>query len=291
MSLTTVATAAPESHRGADREIAPRAQKLEFGADTPHHWMDGDPYMTNLMNAFSLTFPEGERFFINAVRHFRDRVTDPQLEKQVKGFLAQESLHRREHDTFNDWLRSQGFNVDKYYAEVVEMLASKGLLDIPMVRLAVTCALEHFTAMLAESWLTTDELRAQAHPSVRNLWTWHALEELDHKAVAFDVYKAAGGGYSLRAVVMIGTTIGFVAKVAQLQYRLMKKDGELKNWKSWMRGAWKNWGPRGYLSSLVPIYLQYFRPSFHPWDYDHSELVRRFERELGFTSSRTAEAA
>jgi predicted metal-dependent hydrolase len=288
MSLTTVARESDRAaHRGAAREIAPRAIKFDFDAETPRHWLDGDPYLTNVMNALSLTFPEGERFFVAAVRHFRDRATDPTLERQVRGFLAQESLHRREHETLNAWLREQGFAVDKYYAEVVEMLAERGTLATPMVRLAVTCALEHFTAIMAELWLTRDDLRAQAHPSVRSLWTWHALEELDHKAVAFDVYKAADGGYTLRAAVMLFTSIQFVAKVASLHARLMKEDGELTNVKSWLRGIWRCWGPRGYFSSLIPAYLQYYRPSFHPWDKDDSALVTRFERELALTHDET----
>lgn len=282
MSLTPVPspTARP-AHRGAEREIAPRSLNVEFTQDVPRHWLDDDAFKTNLMNAFSLTFPEGERFFIAAVRHFREHVQDPSLTRQVRGFLAQESLHRREHEALNDWLRANGFAVDKYYAEVVEMLSQRRTLRSPMVRLAITCALEHFTAMLADLWLTRDDLRAQAHPAVRKLWTWHALEELDHKAVAYDVYRAAGGTYPLRVLVMIGTTLGFVAKVASLHVRMMKEDGELTNVKSWARGIWECWGPRGYFSSLLPAYLQYFRPSFHPWDKDDAELVSRFERELG----------
>ena len=283
MSMTTVETSAPTAaKRAAQRDIAPRAIAFDFGEDTPRHWLDDNAYLTNVMNALSLTFPEGERFFIAAVRHFRDRATDPKLQQQVRGFLAQESLHRREHDGLNEWIKSQGFSVDKYCAEIEEMLSEKRAMRSPMIRLAITCALEHFTAIMAEMWLTNDELRAMAHPKVRDLWTWHALEELDHKAVAFDVYRAAGGNYPLRAIVMLGTTLGFISKVAHLHVRIMKEDGQLKNPKLWLNGFWRCWGPKGYFTSLLPSYLQYFRPGFHPWDKDDTELVARFERELGF---------
>lgn len=285
---TNLVESSARSYPGAEREIAPRDQKLAFAADTPRHWMGGDPYLSNLMNAFSLTFPEGERFFIAAVRAFRERVQDPQLQRQVRGFLAQESLHRREHDTFNAWLKTQGFDVDAYYAEIEELLEPKGPLSPPIVRLAITCALEHFTAMLAETWLRRPEERENADPAVRALWTWHALEELDHKAVAFDVYQAVGGTYALRCITMLSVTARFMAKVASLHYRLMRADGQHKKLDVWLRGSWKCWGPGGYFSSLLPAYLRYFRPSFHPWEQDDSALVERFARELGFTGVRAS---
>lgn len=275
MSLTTVPSRTP----GA-REILPRAVAFPFPSDTPRYWFDGDPFLTHVMNALSLTFPEGERMFIHAVRALRDRVKDPLLEKQVRGFLAQESLHRREHDSFNDWLRSQGIDVDKYYGEIKARLRVDDPIGSKHWRLAVTCALEHFTAMLADEWLTREDLRSCAHENVRPLWTWHALEELDHKAVAFDVYQAADGTYALRVTSMVAITIAFVLTVGSLQVRLMAADKQLFNLKSWLRGGWRCWGPRGYFTALVPSYLRYFKRDFHPWEVDHSALIERFEREL-----------
>jgi predicted metal-dependent hydrolase len=98
--------------------------------------------------------------------------------------------------------------------------------------------------------------------------------------VAFDVYRAAGGGYPLRVFAMVVATVFFLAKVGEMQVRLMKRDGELGNVRSWARGVWKFWGPRGHFSGLVPAYLRYFHPRFHPWEKDDSALIARFEREL-----------
>ena len=112
------------------------------------------------------------------------------------------------------------------------------------------------------------------------LWYWHALEELDHKAVAFDVYEAAGGGYVLRVFAMAMASVFFLAKVSEMQVRLMKRDGELGNVQSWARGLWKFWGPRGHFTRLIPAYLRYYHPRFHPWQQDDSALIARYEREL-----------
>jgi predicted metal-dependent hydrolase len=262
----------------AARDITPRVPEFEFPGDTPRYWLDDDPFSTLLMNALSLTFPEGERFFVASVRALKQHVQDPQLERQVRGFLAQESFHRREHDAFNAYLRKVGIDVDTYYAEVAALLEGTRERGNAHVQLALTCALEHFTAIMAEEWLSSPTLSRGAHESIRPLWTWHAIEELDHKAVAFDVFRAAGGGYFLRVVVMIFATIGFVTKVAQMHVRLLEAERQLGNLGSIARGLWKWWGPRGHFTRLIPGYLRYYRPDFHPWQQDDSALIARHER-------------
>jgi len=268
-----------ESTISTARDIAPRTLNLSVAADTPRYWMEGDAFATHLMNAFSITFPEGEGFFVASVRRLRDKVKDPKLEAQVRGFLAQESLHRREHTALNQWMQDQGIDVEGYEREVKRILDRPRTQATPTVQLAITCALEHLTATMAEMWLTTPEMRNGAHPSVRPLWTWHAIEEIDHKAVAFDVYLAAGGSYRLRAIVMVSTTAMLILQVGRMQLRMLRQDGELTP-KSLARGFWRFWGPRGYFTRMIPAYLRYFDPSFHPWQHDDSELVTRFEREL-----------
>jgi predicted metal-dependent hydrolase len=267
--------------------VSRRARLTTLSSDTPRYWFNGDAYLTHVMNAFSLTFPEGERMFIVAVRAFSEQVKDPLLLRQVHGFLAQEAQHRREHAAFNDWLRALGVDVDRYYAEVAAVLRvdqpdgqrSARLALKRRVQLAVTCALEHFTAILAELWLRRDDLRQLAHADVRPLWIWHSLEELEHKAVAFDVYLAVGGTYFARALAMIGATFVFLWKVGSIHTRLMCADRQ-HDPRVWLRGFWRCWGLGGYFSALFPAYLRYFKPGFHPWQHDDSWLVARFEREL-----------
>jgi predicted metal-dependent hydrolase len=115
---------------------------------------------------------------------------------------------------------------------------------------------------------------------VRALWTWHALEELDHKAVAFDVYQAAGGDYQRRVVIMAFVTLGLMFTVARIQWTLMGRDKQRTNLKSWASGLFRCWGPGGYFTKLVPAYLQYYRRDFHPWQREVSALMARAEREL-----------
>src|SRR5262249_26150333 len=144
----------------------------------------------------------------------------------------------------------------------------------------ITCALEHFTAMLAEQMLETDRIREQIHPSVRPLWVWHSLEEAEHKAVAYDVYRAVGGGYLRRVAMMIVTSVCFIAVAGGLHARLMGSRGILwKPWR-WLRGLRHMWIWPGNFTRLVPRYFTYFRPGFHPNDRDNTALVARWRETL-----------
>src|SRR6476469_7351863 len=93
---------------GRDRELTVRPLQLDLGSDTPRYWMGENAWETHLLNALSLTFPPGERFFMRSVRAFRECATDPALVEQVRVFLAQESLHSREHSALNRWLDQLG---------------------------------------------------------------------------------------------------------------------------------------------------------------------------------------
>ena len=250
---------------------------LELDLDptaVPRDWCHGDAYQTTFMNALSLLFPEGEKFFVESVKHCKPRVTDPVLTKQIAGFIGQEAMHGKEHRAFNELLVAHGFTsaprVDKRLRGFLRLV--RRVLS-PMSQLAVTCALEHFTAMLAEQLLSDERVRDELHPTVRPLWLWHALEESEHKAVAFDVYRAVGGGYVRRVAIMLLTSVVFFAAQG-IAHRRMMADRKIawRPW-TWVRGITRMWIWPGYFIRLLPAYLQYFRPGFHPDDRDTRTLL------------------
>ncbi|HEV7555095.1 MAG TPA: metal-dependent hydrolase [Kofleriaceae bacterium] len=250
-------------------------------ATIPRDWCADDPYDTTMMNALSLLFPEGERFFVDSVKQHRDLVTDRALAEAVAGFIGQEAMHGREHRSFNELLVEHGFAAaPKVDAWLRRFLGTVRRVLSPKSQLAVTCALEHFTAMLAEQLLSNQRMREQIHPSIRPLWMWHALEESEHKAVAFDVYRAAGGGYMRRAGMMLVTSTVFFAVVGVTHARLMSARGILfRPWK-WLRGIGRLYVWPAYFLRLVPAYLSYFRPRFHPSDRDNQALVETWRERL-----------
>jgi len=192
--------------------IVPRDLDIDFRA-VPRHWLGGNATATAVANGVNLLFPHGERFFVRSVKHFLDRIDDPQLRVAVKGFFGQEGRHARAHDEFNQILRVQGYEIDRFldgYKRLSDWLEAH---TPPALNLAVTAAAEHFTAILAEGAFSNGTLDAAA-PEMRALLAWHAAEELEHKAVAFDVLRAVDPSYALRIAGLVygaATLLGFWA--------------------------------------------------------------------------------
>lgn len=204
------------------RDIPRRSPDFVFEPESiPAGFYASDPMLSLVPAALSLVFPEGERFFVESVVRFKDEISDPELRQRIADFAAQEGKHSNAHLAFNAMLRAQGLEVFPELERQVKFLLRRGALThSPAGRLAITCALEHFTAVMAEQLLTNADLREAFHPAVRGLWLWHALEETEHKSVAFDVYEQVDGSYARRAAVMLTTTLFFVGFIALAHRRL-----------------------------------------------------------------------
>lgn len=263
------------------RTVPTRRMSFEASLqDLPKHFAD-DLITSHVAAGLSAVFPDGEDYFVRSVRAFRDQITDPELKRQVAGFIGQESVHGREHRVFNDRLGQLG-----YPTKAVERLTKKGLalrwrLASPKANLAATAALEHFTATLAELVLTSEETRRLfGHPEVQNLFVWHALEESEHKAVAFDVYKAVGGSERTRVITMNVLRFGFVGFMA-LQVLVSLAGDRATYRRGNLRRSWQRFRRSPVMTRALWDQLRdYNRPDFHPDDSDTTELVERWRTEL-----------
>lgn len=170
------------------RAIPVRAPRFGLDASVPRAWLGGSIVASHVVNALSLVFPEGERFFIRSVKHHLSAIEDdPELLERVRGFFGQEGRHGHEHDKHNRMLEAHGFDVERFLRPYREIGYAKiEPATPPHLRLSATVALEHMTATLAEIALTTGVLD-DAHEEVRRLLFWHAAEEIEHRSVAFDV--------------------------------------------------------------------------------------------------------
>jgi hypothetical protein len=250
--------------------IVPREQlDFQLDGDIPKYWMGGDPFKTRFFDAMSTLFPVGEKFFITSVREFRDQVTDPKLLQEVKDFTRQEAQHSMVHRQYNDRLKAQGVDIDAITARLEEELmveASKMLS--PVQRLSVTAALEHLTAMMCTCFFERRDLLEASDPRVRAMYAWHAIEEVEHKAVAFDVLtKVAKAGYFQRNLSMFLVTFGFPLTVAGILNHMLQVDG-FSRWqriKLWAKGLWWFYKPGGLFLPTLGYYAAYYKPGFHPW--------------------------
>jgi uncharacterized protein len=271
----TFATAEVSAHKKA---IKPRDRSHDIADDLKGDWLDNDPFLTAFFNTLSVTFPVGEKFFIDSVRHYRSDITDPKLLDDIRGFCGQEGFHRREHQRYNNALsHARGYDLDKLENSMTRRLTWAQKRMPPLTNLAVTVAIEHFTAVLAERLLSEDSLINSASPAMRELWRWHAAEEMEHKAVAFDVFKQMGGTDKSRRRAMRRTTFFLTLELTKGVCYMLKKDGNLFNLSIWRQGLKKLFGKQGFFAHTWQPYKEFYADDFHPWQQDSSHLLTEWE--------------
>jgi len=242
------------------------------------YFFDNDPFKTHFMNALSILFPEGERFFIRSVLAYRDQISDPKLLREIKDFCAQEAQHTLVHEAMNALAARHGYPVAKLESLVrrdLRRFSKRGNTSSAARRaaLAMTVCMEHFTAILAFQVLTNAEHTQRGlDPAVQALFKWHALEETEHKGVAFDVYQATNGSpFFLRFAMLISTFFFLLGLFVNLTV-LLFKDGSIRKWSTWKTGVQFVFGPRqGFLVRPWRDWLAFFKPGFHPWK-QHMDL-------------------
>lgn len=261
----------------AQSDIPVRRMNFDF-SQTPKYYFNHNPLLSHLLTALSLTFPAGERFFVHSVRQVRDQVTDEKLQADISGFIGQEAMHSHAHEDFNDFAESLGFSIRGMIAEEEKLIEyGKAKLSAKQ-QLAITCALEHFTAIIAQYLLEHPEFYQQLHPSVAKLWMWHALEETEHKAVAFNVYQHVFADQVVRKRVMRIITTTFLTRISQFTTKLMLQDpGARQQWRQHWQAAKEL---KQLFASLLPEYLAYYKDDFHPNQRDSSALTRQWREKL-----------
>lgn len=254
-------------------------RRMDFGfSDVPRYWFHNDPFLTHFLTNLSSLFPEGEMFFVESVRAVRTQIDDPVMQKEISAFIGQEAMHSKEHQAFNDYANAQGIDIEYLDKRVGKLLAFGKKIFTAKQQLAITCALEHFTATVAAQLMRRDDWNERMNdPVMRKMWLWHAIEESEHKAVAFDVYQKVGGDYATRAVFMVIASTILAIVAGEQQVRLMAQDKQLFNLKSWGRGIWSLFGNKGFMSELTVQYLDYFRPGFHPNDHESEALEQKWK--------------
>lgn len=269
--MNALACPTPEGLR-----ITPRDRRFGREAATPRLWHGGRVEATAIYNALSTTFPLGEAFFVESVRAFREG-TPPELSEQIKGFTTQEAIHSREHDAFNKRASDAGYDLSKLEAQVERRLAITRDKP-PVVSLAATMALEHFTAILAHELLADPRHLEGADKETSDLWRWHAAEEIEHKGVAYDTWLHAtrhwkrSKRWKVKARIMLYVTRNFLVDRTAGALELMRQDGVtgLRAWSALLAYLWVR---PGMFRKIFGAWAKFFMPGFHPWNVDDRHLL------------------
>jgi predicted metal-dependent hydrolase len=279
---TPTAPTSPASATGARSIPTRRISFDESLADLDKHFAcDGDLIMSHVVATLSSVFPDGEDYFVRSVRHYRDQITDPELRRQVSGFIGQEAVHGREHRALNDRLDQLGYPTKRMERFTRWGLAQRERIMSPASNLAATAALEHFTATLAEVVLTDPDARALfGSEAITNVLLWHALEESEHKAVAFDVYRAVGASERTRTITMDMICVGFIGGMTLQAIISMLGDRDTYRPRTLLRSL-RRLRTSPFLTKDVWKRLRdYNRPDFHPDDHETDDLVEQWRSTL-----------
>lgn len=276
----TIDTPTPKDH-----QITPRDRR--FGRDPDHQpdrwWLNDDPVATAFYNALSLTFPRGEAFFIESVKAFRD-ITPEKLQKEIRAFVKQEIIHTREHVALNRRVEEAGYDTGGIEKRVVESLEmTKGRPAI--ANLGATMILEHFTAIMAQQFIANPQHFANADKETADLWRWHALEEIEHKGVAYDTWLYATRDWSrwqrwkVKSLLMLVITRNFWTNRYTDTLDLLAQDGftgfrtkiKLLNFLLFTPGVARK---------IIVPWVKFFLPGFHPWNEDDRHLIDLAESDF-----------
>lgn len=257
-------------------EIKPRRMAFDTQSPMNKYAFKNNSLISTFFYALSALFPDGERFFIHSVRNYRDQITDEKLKEQIRGFIGQEAHHGLSHEALNQAITNMGFPLDRIVGKLHKRVDF--LKNFSHARqLALTVAMEHFTASLAEFLLKNPEILDDADPTVRHMLLWHSVEEIEHKAVAFDVYRAHVNDEFLRKRVMVISMISLFSRLAMYQVWLLRSQRHFPSWREWKEAAVFFWGNKGVLRDNMKGLAKFFKTGFHPWDIDQNYLIENWE--------------
>ena len=262
------------SHRTKNKSL------FNFPDGKSRYWINDSVYITHAYNTASLMLPTVEKYFAQFFQINTKQLNLSQEEKQeLSLFIRQEASHGMEHQQFNQLLEKEGYPVKKIQNMVqkkIDTIKSKWSIKN---QFAFIAALEHFTAILSPLVLENPSYLNGVQPEIKKLWEWHAVEEIEHKSVAFNIYTAAKGGYWRRVFIMILTTLQFFYLINRIRFTLIKHDNELWNIKEYFKLSYYVLISPGWTIKPMRRYFAYYSPSFHPSHKDESSLIEGWKQQ------------
>jgi hypothetical protein len=263
------------------RTVAPRRIDFDRHEIGQRHFVDDDLLFSNVLAVLSAMFPPGEEFFARTVRRYRDEIDDPQLKRQIAGFIGQETVHGREHDRLNALLHEHGYPTRGIDAHTERLFAIVARIVPRDAQIAMTAFMEHITAVGGEHLLTDPAFDEQeVDGELRDLLRWHALEECEHKAVAFDTMRTVAPSEVNRLAGVVLTVVLVGPLVAGGIVRSVASDPAARNPLRLLRSVRRLRANPFARASLARRLGEYLRPGFHPDDHDTTAVVERWRAEL-----------
>lgn len=255
--------------------VTPRRLAVEFPDDVPKYWFNESPFLTHMLNVYTVLVPDNEHYYIRQLRSCLNEIDDASLRSELMRFFRQEGQHGIGHKAFWRNLDQQGIRYQGLVAAVDWFLYRFLEPILPRaVHLSHVACIEHINAYLGQFYLSRGLLKT-ADERMQLLFEWHFAEEIEHKAVAFDAFQAVSGSYVLRVLGALLVFPLFYLINTTGTFYLLARDGELVKWRTW-RDYGRHLFVDGALTHALRSMGRYLKPGFHPWQTQDYELARRF---------------
>lgn len=266
--------------RGAKFPV--RHMKFQF-ASIQHSLFQNNPWGEYWLATMSAMFPAGERFFVHSVRNLQHRAQSQALKTDIAAFIGQEAMHAKEHEALNAWILGQNMDTRFISANVEWLMAALKRYCSASQQLAITAAAEHFTAILAHQIMRREDLqqRLSSNETLKNIWLWHAIEESEHKNVAFDLYQDAQGSNVMRVLVMPPTTLYMIGLMVYGTVKIALQHRQNWNLRQCAEFYQLMFDEKGFIRTLKNDYLDYYHTDFHPLQHDSSTWESLTKIKLG----------
>lgn len=257
-------------------------RRLNFGFQAlpnQKYFFRENSILSTLFIALSSIFPEGERQFVRSVRYFQNQVSEPELAQQVRAFIGQESHHGNTHEQLNHEIERQwNYPIQKFVYSQTKRQERMHRRFSKQNQLALTVALEHLTAILAHQIISDEKILESTFPEFSELFTWHAIEEIEHKGVAFDLFKEIGGSEKIRKRMLVLATVGLSLHLVELIIKMHIKDKHWPSLHEWRVAFRALFGSNGIIRKMWPHYKAFYRDDFHPWSHDNMYLIKGWQQ-------------
>ena len=255
-------------------ELTARRFTAPLPTDIPRDWLPSSPAVAAALDTYSVLVPANEAFYMRTINASLPLIADPALRKAAAAFIHQEAEHSVAHKRYWTTLDQQGYRFHGF-ERAVERLTFRTVERIaPLsIRLSMVSCVEHINAYMGHEFLS-QQILADAHPEVRALLEWHFAEEIEHKAVSFDVLQAVAPGYVIRVLGLMLTAPLFYAVMTLGMLRFLAQNKQL-----WRASTWGQWlhhlgGGHHMLSRTLKHLWAYARPSFLPSQLDDATLAQ-----------------
>lgn len=271
-------------------DIPVRPLKFDFKdvAEDDAIWSQSSPLFAMFANALTLHVPYFERYLVRAMGKAKRKITDVSLLADVESLIGQEAHHANAFIGFNTLLKRRYPKAQALESHASQGFAKRMKSDDFKSMVGFTAGYETFTFLAGMMFLGNyDAWFADSDPSVKALWVWHQVEEVEHAAVAFDVYKhffGANEWYRKRMVVVALTHIA--TEVTKAYLHMAKVEGYFKSPLKGLQAV-------GFLTKVLstmlwdvrPVFSKHYHPRNHPLATSRQNGIaigwRRFQKSGG----------